>query len=29
MKLLEFQHPFISKDKEHFPNFDEAFGDPE
>ena len=27
MKLLEFQHPFISKDKEHFPNFDEAFGD--
>ena len=27
MKLLEFQHPFISKDKDHFPDFDEAFGD--
>jgi hypothetical protein len=25
MKLLEFQHPFIAKDKDHFPDFDHAF----
>ena len=25
MKLLEFQHPFIAKDKDHFPDFDQAF----